>query len=240
MELDLVEVPGGTLITGQTLEEAQATWRAHDDLDLPWHYFAKQTGSLTAEIEPLAVSRTPVTWAQLEAVDARLVERLRPAGAGGEHPADQLSWAEADEAARKLGALVGRALRLPSEWEWEFFARGGEDRVYPWGDEFDPARVNLAEAGAGSTEPVGSRPAGASVAGLLDLVGNVDEWTGSIYAPLPGAHWTVPRVETWSVDPHVTRGGSFEHHRDLALTRRRHAVYRPWGGAGFRVVGPLR
>jgi toxoflavin biosynthesis protein ToxD len=238
--LDLVEVPGGTLTTGQSLEDAKATWRAHEDLGLPWHYFAKQTGALSVEIEPLAVSRTPVTWAQLEAVDAPLVERLCPPGAGADHPADRLSWAEADQAARRLGELAGRGLRLPSEFEWEYFARGGDDRVYPWGDAFDPARANLAEAGVGRTEAVGSRPAGASAAGLLDLVGNVDEWTASIYEPLPGAHWTVPRVETWSVDPHVTRGGSFDHHRDLALTRRRHAVYRPWSGAGFRVVGAVR
>jgi toxoflavin biosynthesis protein ToxD len=240
LELDLVEVGGGTLTTGQTLEDAKATWRAHDDLDLPWHYFAKQTGSLTVEVESLVVSRTPVTWAQLAALDAGLVERLRPAGFGPDHPADRLSWAEADEAARRLGDLLGRTLRLPTEFEWEHFARGADDRLYPWGDEFDPACANLAEAGVGSTEPVGSRPAGASVEGLLDLAGNVDEWTASVYEPLPGAHWTVPRIETWSVDPHVTRGGSFEHHRDLALTRRRHGVYRPWTGAGFRVVGPVR
>lgn len=238
MELDLVPITGGTLVAGQDFDTVKATWEAHADMDLPWHYFSKQTGSLTVDIAPFVVSRTPVTWGQLAQVDPAAVARLRAGALGDDHPADRLSWEEADRAAKALGELVGRELRLPTEWEWEWVARGGDDRVYPWGDTFDPACANLAEAGAGGTEAVGSRPAGASAAGVLDLAGNVDEWTASVYAPLPGAHWTVPRVETWSVDPHVTRGGSWEHRRDLALARRRHAVYRPWVGAGFRVVGP--
>jgi formylglycine-generating enzyme required for sulfatase activity len=236
LELDLVDVPGGTLAAGQEFETVKAVWHDHADLDLPWHYFAKQTGSLNVEVPALRVLRTPVTWSQLAAVDAPLAERLRPESAGLDHPANDLSWAEATEAARRLGDLVGLDLRIPTEWEWEHFARGGGNRRYPWGEEFDVACANLAEAGVGRTEPVGSRPDGASAAGLLDLAGNVDEWTASVYEPLPGAHWTVPHHETWSVDPHGTRGGSFDHHRDLALTRRRHAVYRPWQGAGFRVV----
>jgi toxoflavin biosynthesis protein ToxD len=236
LELDLVEVRGGTLVTGQDLEVAKASWQAHADLDLPWHYFAKQTGSLTVDVAPLTVSRTPITWAELAEVDPALVDRLQPVGVGGDHPANALTWAEADQSARRLGELLGLPLRLPTEFEWEHVARGGDDRAYPWGDEFDPGCANLAEAGVGESEPVGSRPDGASPAGVLDLAGNVDEWTASVYRPLPGAHWTVPRVEAWSVDPHGTRGGSFDHHRDLALTRRRHAVYRPWDGAGFRVV----
>jgi toxoflavin biosynthesis protein ToxD len=239
LELDLVEVAGGSLAVGQDLEQVQAVWRAHEDLDLPWHYFAKQTGSLVIEVAPLLVLRTPVTWGQLAEVDAALVERLQPADSGADHPANALSWDEAADSARRLGERVGVDLRLPTEFEWEHLARGGEDRTYPWGDEFDPGCANLAEAGVGRTEPVGSRPGGASAAGLLDLAGNVDEWTASVYAPLPGAHWTVPRLETWSVDVHGTRGGSFDHHRDLALSRRRHAVYRPWNGAGFRVVAAI-
>jgi len=234
--LDLVAVPGRVLHVGTDLETTKAAWTQHRDLQLPWHYFAKETGSLDVEIGDLLVQRCPTTWAELGEVVPDLVERLRPAGAGGDHPADDLSWEEAVEAARRLADHHGLPLRLLTEFEWEHLARGTGDRAYPWGEEFDPTCCNLAEAGVGRTEPVGSRPAGASEHGLLDLAGNVDEWTSSTYAPLPGAHWTVPEVETWSADPHVTRGGSYLHHRDLARSRRRHALYRPWTGGGLRLA----
>ena len=239
MELDLVEVEGRRVKLGEPLEVVRSTWRDHGDLHLPWHYFAKQTGTLVVDVPRLAVLRCPVTWGQLGAVLADLVTARKPEGACDDHPADDLTFDEAEDAARRLAERCGIALRLPTEPEWEHLARGPDDRRYPWGDTFDPSCANLVEAGVGRTEPVGSRPDGASAAGILDLAGNVDEWTSSTYAPFPGAHWTVPRTETWSVDPHVTRGGSFAHHRDLALARRRHAIYRPWVGAGLRLVAEV-
>lgn len=70
-------------------------------------------------------------------------------------------------------------LRLPGEAEWEHAARGTDGRMFPWGDEFDPACANTREAGQ-STTPVGHFPAGASPYGLLDMAGNVWEWTTTL------------------------------------------------------------
>ncbi len=79
--------------------------------------------------------------------------------------------------------------RLPTDAEWEFAAVFQDDRKYPWGD--DPPEceiVNFAPTGndcIGWTTPVGSYPEGMSQLGLLDLAGNVWEWTGSHFGDHP-------------------------------------------------------
>ena len=69
--------------------------------------------------------------------------------------------------------------RLPSEIEWEKAARGTDGRVFPWGDSWEPERLNSAARGPDGTTPVGRYAAGASPFGVLDPVGNVFQWTST-------------------------------------------------------------
>jgi Sulfatase-modifying factor enzyme 1 len=70
-----------------------------------------------------------------------------------------------------------RDARLPTLEEFTRATRGGGRLRYPWGQRFDPARVNSREAGRAAPAPVGSCPRGLSVHGIADLLGNVAEWT---------------------------------------------------------------
>jgi formylglycine-generating enzyme required for sulfatase activity len=148
----------------------------------------------------------------------------------------EVGWDDASAFCVRAADALGLPVRLPTESEWERAARGDDPREYPWGDAFDARCANLAEAGLGRPARVGSFPRGASWAGVLDLAGNVDEWTSDLYAPYPGASPDVPQTEPWAHDPHVTRGGSHVHHRDLARCARRHGVFGHRAGAGLRLA----
>jgi len=94
------------------------------------------------------------------------------------HPVVLVSHADARAYARWLSDKTGQVWRLPRETEWEKAARGTDGRRFPWGDDFDPARLNSDDLGPFDTVAVGSFPTGASPYGLLDGSGQVFEWTG--------------------------------------------------------------
>ena len=110
-------------------------------------------------------------------------DRRPPAGRGS-HPVVLVGIEDAVAYCRWLSETTGRAVRLPTEAEWEKAARGGtEGKRYPWGDDIDPSRGNYLDTPAAkrqrSTRPTGTyAPNGF---GLCDMAGNVWEWVSDWY-----------------------------------------------------------
>ena len=179
-----------------------------------------------------AVGREPKGWKDGgQRLDWR-TQLTRP-----DHPVVCVSWYDARAYAAWLADLTGDHWRLPTEAEWESAARWDDatqrPRTYPWGETFDAAYCNCAEA-IGLTTAVGSYPEGASPCGALDMAGNVWEWTSNLAGD--GSGDTQPDGEPAEIA--TLRGGSwFSGPADvMGATRRSYAPngYNP--AIGFRLV----
>lgn len=99
-----------------------------------------------------------------------------------EHPVVGVSWHDARVYCDWLSRTTGRRYRLPTEAEWEKAARGTDSRRYPWGDAWDAGRC---QQGSANTVPVTAHPEGTSIYGCCDLLGNVQEWTSTLWGSEP-------------------------------------------------------
>ncbi|REJ78095.1 MAG: PEGA domain-containing protein [Acidobacteria bacterium] len=117
-------------------------------------------------------------------------------------PVNFVSLKDAREFAKWRSERDKVQYRLPTEAEWEYAARNGnEDNLYPWGDEFSDGRAVIGELQG--VLDVGSYPSGANKWGVLDLIGNVWEWTSSDARPYPGSDIEVEE------GGQIIRGGGF-------------------------------
>lgn len=132
------------------------------------------------------------------------------------HPVTRVTWIDANAYARNVGK------RLLTEMEWEKAARGTDGRRFAWGSNFFKDNCNTFESRIGTTTPVDTYPEGKSAFGVMDMAGNVWEWTSTYLDQRKTAR--------------VLKGGAFNGEAKFALSFSRFAY--PESGliptAGFR------
>ena len=196
------------------------------------------------------MARLPITNAQYEMFAPSHAAKRAP-WADDRHPVLYVSWDEAQAFCQWLSKCERKTYRLPTEAEWEFSARGGDGRTFPWGSwssvghfaNFADARTNFpwrdtaVDDGFAETAPVGSFPRGASPFGIEDLSGNVFEWCLDAYEPYKGKEVLNP-LASQKGRHRVYRGGSWKS-RMSSLRATARAFNEPaylGNDIGFRVV----
>ena len=164
------------------------------------------------------IARVPITNAQYQLYVRDTGANAPKHWRGGEiprglekHPVVNVTWYDALAYCRWLSKKTGKTITLPSEAEWEKAARGPQDqREYPWGNGWQELHANTSELGLGETTPVGLFLNGASPYGVLDLSGNVWEWTRSLFKKYPyNPQDGRENLNASGIVNRVLRGGSF-------------------------------
>ena len=190
------------------------------------------------------IAKTPVTSAQYAAFVQATGHRVPLEWRKGKipqgkdtYPVVGVTWHDAMAYCKWLAEATGEPYTLPSEAEWEKAARGTDGRIYPWGNTFDRSKCNTFESDFDDMTPVEKYSRGASPYGVLDMAGNVWEWTRSRkqaypYDPTDG------REDVSASTFRVVRGGSVLSDQSSARCAARDRDDPDHGSAifGFRVV----
>ena len=202
---DMVFVKGGTFTMGATSEQGGD---AESD--------EKPTHSVT--LSDFYIGKYEVTQSQWEAVMGTTVAQQRDKeykdwplrGVGPDYPMYYVSWEEVQTFIQKLNAKSGKKYRLPTEAEWEYAARGGnQSRGYKYSGSNDIGSVAWYTSNSSSkTHPVGQKQP--NELGIYDMSGNVYEWCSDWYGNYSSSSQTNPTGPS-SGSSRVLRGGSWSN-----------------------------
>ena len=214
----MVKIPGGEYVFKVHGTEIEGSNDAGTDVQYPWEVSPRRYHEHRMHIDTFYMDKHPVTNAEYKKfLDAT---HYHPADdydflkdwKDGDYPAGwdnkPVTWVSIEDA-EAYANWAGK--RLPNEWEWQYVAQGGdENRTYPWGNSWNAADVPAPDKGRDLTGPAGvdANPGGASPFGVMDMVGNVWQWTnvfedehtraailrgGSYYQP-QGSFWYFPQA----------------------------------------------
>jgi iron(II)-dependent oxidoreductase len=213
----MIKISGGPYVFKVHGIEIEGSDEAGVDVQYPWEDTPRRFHEHKIEMKPFYIDKYPVTNAQfkkfLDAASYKPADRLHflrdwKSGTYPEGWANKpVTWVSIEDA-RAYAKWTGK--RLPHEWEWQYAAGGRDGRKYPWGDEWKSSVVPVQDTSRNLRGPddVDAHPDGASPFGVMDLVGNVWQWTdeyvdehtrggilrgGSYYRP-QGSIWYFPQA----------------------------------------------
>lgn len=239
----MVYIPGGIYdfrVVGTEIEGEEY----RNDVQYPWESQPSRSHRQTLTVRPYYIDKYNVTNAEFkEFIDATDYEPDDPANflkhwTDGTYPSGwedkPVVWVSIEDA-RAYARWRGK--RLPHEWEWQLAAQGKDNRLYPWGNAFRASAVPKPVTGRVLTAPdaVDSHPQGASPYGVMDLVGNVWQWTDEYAdehtraAVLRGGSYYTPQDSKWYFPQAF---GLNEHSKYLLMSPGRDRS----GTIGFRLV----
>ena len=193
------------------------------DVQYPWEDAPRRPHNHMINVHAFYIDRFPVTNADFKRfLDAshyhpRDDHNFLHDWHDGNYPSGwdhkPVTWVSLEDA-RAYAQWAGK--RLPNEWEWQYAAQGLDGRLYPWGNEWDAAAVPAPDKSRRLTSPdtVDAHPRGASPFGVIDMVGNIWQWTnefedshtrssilrgGSYFQP-QGSMWYFP--QGYKLDQH--------------------------------------
>jgi gamma-glutamyl hercynylcysteine S-oxide synthase len=213
----MVAIPGGSFTFTVRGIEIEGSNDVGVDVQYPWENMPRRFHEHNMEVQPFYIDKYPVTNAEFKKfLDASHyhpqndLDFLRD-WKNGTYPGGwankPVTWVSLEDA-RAYAKWAGK--RLPHEWEWQYAAQGRDGRAYPWGNAWQQDAVPAPSHDRTLNAPadVDAHPSGASSFGVMDLVGNVWQWTdeytdehtragilrgGSHYQPL-GSIWYFPQA----------------------------------------------
>ena len=220
---DMIKIPAGGFSFRVQGIEIEGFDDAGVDVQYPWEDSARRFHDQPMHIPAFWIDKYPVTNAQFKKFldsahyhpqdDLNFLRDWQ----NGTYPAGwenkPVTWVSLEDA-RAYAQWAGK--RLPHEWEWQYAAQGADGRLYPWGNSWDDAAVPVPDKGRTmrGPDPVDAHPRDASPFGVMDLVGNVWQWTeefvdehtrggilrgGNYYQP-QGSIWYFPQA--YRLDQH--------------------------------------
>ena len=193
---DLVEIPGGAFQMGRN--DGPPTEGPAHPATLNRFYMDKTevTNAEYAQFVRDSNHAPPEHWGGIKPPEGQLLL-----------PVSNVSYEDALAFAEWRSKRDSVTYRLPTEEEWEYAARNGDqDTLYPWGNVWQPGRAATQESGVGAAQPVGTYTQGMNRWGVLDLVGNVWEWTSSKASLYKG---NAEKLPAHHKDWVVIRGGCY-------------------------------
>ncbi len=208
----MVYIPGGKFDFRVSGVEIEGGNDVGVDVQYPWESSPRRQHHHEMVIEPFYIDKYPVTNAEFKKFlgDARYVPAdthnflkdwkngTYPEGWGNK----PVTWVSLEDA-RAYAKWAGK--RLPHEWEWQYAAQGTDGRLYPWGNKWRAAVAPASEKGRTLRAPddVNAHPAGASPFGVMDMDGNVWQYTDEFEDPhtraaiLRGGSYYQPQGSLW-------------------------------------------